>query len=221
MISNENLDYDHRFSIGKCHKMQDRMSKLLDEAALRDGGDMRVTVVGRKEFKISMEVHNSVLTNKSRFFIKKLGCNIGSKKGVRNSQRVLGLYGEKAMGVFTFVLRKSGDEWTAKQYSGDIDVDIEESFASTFEIQRKLVNAALAVDSSGAVQSSFSHVSPSSAVFQVIVGGAVLVGGGVAAAAVPAGGAAPAGEAPAAEKKEETVEEEEEDDDDLGLSLFD
>ncbi|XP_061372290.1 large ribosomal subunit protein P3-like [Gastrolobium bilobum] len=121
------------------------------------------------------------------------------------------------MGVFTFVLRKSGGEWTAKQHSGDI----EESSPSTFEIQRKLVKAALATDSSGAVQSSFSTVSPSSAVFQVVVGGAVFVGGGVAAAAAPAGGAASAGEAaPVAEKKEEKVEEEEEDDD-LGLSLFD
>lgn len=68
------------------------------------------------------------------------------------------------MGVFTFVLRKSGGEWAAKQLSGDI----EESSPDTFEIQRKLVKAALAADSSGAVQSSFSLVSPSSAVFQVL-----------------------------------------------------
>ncbi|XP_004504130.1 large ribosomal subunit protein P3z-like [Cicer arietinum] len=121
------------------------------------------------------------------------------------------------MGVFTFVLNKTGAEWSAKQYSGDIEA----SAASTFEIQRKLVNAALAVDSSGGVQSSFSPISPSSAVFQVIVGGAVFVGGGAAAAAAPAGGAAPAADAaPAAAKKEEKVEEEEEDDD-MGFSLFD
>ncbi|CAL5214362.1 unnamed protein product [Lathyrus oleraceus] len=120
------------------------------------------------------------------------------------------------MGVFTFVLNKTGAEWSAKQHSGDIEA----SAASTFEIQRKLVQAALAVDSSGGVQSSYSPVSPSSAVFQVIVGGAVFVGGGAAAAA-PAGGAAPAADAaPAASKKEEKVEEEEEDDD-MGFSLFD
>ncbi|XP_057433709.1 60S acidic ribosomal protein P3-like [Lotus japonicus] len=119
------------------------------------------------------------------------------------------------MGVFTFVLRKSGKEWKAKQFSGDI----QESSPSTFEIQRKLVKAVQATDSSGAVRTSYSLVSPSSAVFQVIVGGAVIIGGGVAAA--PAGGAAPASNAaPAAAKKEEKVEEEEEDDD-LGLSLFD
>ncbi|KAJ7979428.1 60S acidic ribosomal protein P3 [Quillaja saponaria] len=119
------------------------------------------------------------------------------------------------MGVFTFVLRSSGDEWTAKQYSGDIEA----SAPSTFELQRKLVQSVLASDSSGGVQSSFSYVTPSSAVFQVVVGGAVFVGGGVASASAPAGGAAPPAEAaPAAEKKEEV---EEEDDEDLGLSLFD
>ncbi|KEH20766.1 hypothetical protein MtrunA17_Chr8g0381531 [Medicago truncatula] len=119
------------------------------------------------------------------------------------------------MGVFTFVLNKTGAEWTAKQYSGDIEASAE----STFEIQRKLVQAALAVDSNGGVQSSYSPISPSSGVFQVVVGGAVFVGGGAAAAA-PAGGAAPADDAPAAAKKEEKVEEEEEDDD-MGFSLFD
>ncbi|XP_058735758.1 large ribosomal subunit protein P3-like [Vicia villosa] len=118
------------------------------------------------------------------------------------------------MGVFTFVLNKTGAEWSAKQHSGDIEA----SAGSTFEIQRELVKAALAVDS-GSVQSSYSPISPSSAVFQVIVGGAVFVGGGAAAAA-PAGGAAPAADAPAASKKEEKVEEEEEDDD-MGFSLFD
>ncbi|KAI4335390.1 hypothetical protein L6164_014036 [Bauhinia variegata] len=120
------------------------------------------------------------------------------------------------MGVFTFVLRNSDGEWTAKQLSGDIEA----SGSSVFGLQRTLVNAVLAVDCSGAVQSSFSTVSPSSAVFQVIVGGAVIAGGGVAAASAPAaGGAAPAAEAAPAKKKQEEVEEEE--DDDLGLSLFD
>nr|ACU19318.1 unknown [Glycine max] len=119
------------------------------------------------------------------------------------------------MGVFTFVVRKSGSEWSAKQHSGDIEASAD----STFDLQRKLVQAALAVDSSGGVQSSFSPVSPTSAVFRVIVGGAVFVGGGGAVAAAPAGGAAAADAAPAAEKKEEKVEEES--DDDMGLGLFD
>lgn len=67
------------------------------------------------------------------------------------------------MGVFTFVCKSSGSEWTAKQLTGDLEA----SAGSTFDLQRKLVNAALSSDSSGGVQSSFSMVSPSSAVFQV------------------------------------------------------
>ncbi|KAL1368090.1 uncharacterized protein [Arachis hypogaea] len=117
--------------------------------------------------------------------------------------------------VFTFVLRKSGAQWTVKQHSGDI----EDSASSTYDLQRKLVNAARAADSSGAVQSSFSFVSPSSAVFQVVVGGAVFVGGGAVTAAPAGGAAAESAAAPAAEKKEEKVEKEE--DEDFGMSLFD
>ncbi|KAI3440112.1 uncharacterized protein J3R85_003967 [Psidium guajava] len=119
------------------------------------------------------------------------------------------------MGVFTFVCRSSGGEWTAKQVSGDLEA----SAASTFELQRKLVQSAYATDSSGGVQSSFSLVTPSSAVFQVIIGGGGgggFIGGGAAAGA-PAG-AAPAAEAPPAEEKKE---EKEESDDDMGFSLFD
>ena len=67
------------------------------------------------------------------------------------------------MGVFTFVCRTSGHDWSAKQLSGDLEA----CAASTYELQRKLVQAALSTDSSGGVQSSFSLITPSSAVFQV------------------------------------------------------
>uniref|UniRef100_A0A5B7BX53 Putative 60S acidic ribosomal protein P3 n=1 Tax=Davidia involucrata TaxID=16924 RepID=A0A5B7BX53_DAVIN len=122
------------------------------------------------------------------------------------------------MGVFTFVCKSSGDDWTAKQLTGDLEA----SAGSTFELQRKLVQVALCSDSSGGVQSSFSYITPSSAVFQVIIGGGgggggFFGGGGAAAAAAPAGGA-PAAEAPPAEEKKE---EKEESDDDMGFSLFD
>ncbi|GAB4861082.1 hypothetical protein Ancab_040062 [Ancistrocladus abbreviatus] len=124
------------------------------------------------------------------------------------------------MGVFTFVCRKSGGDWSAKQLSGELEA----SAPSTFDLQRRLVQAALSTDSSGGVQSSFSFVTPSSAVFQVIVGGgggggAFIGGGGAAAAAAAPAGGAPAAEAPKEEKKVE--KEEESDDEDLGLSLFD
>ncbi|OAY81856.1 60S acidic ribosomal protein P3-1 [Ananas comosus] len=67
------------------------------------------------------------------------------------------------MGVFTFVCRNSGDEWSAKQVSGDLEA----SASSSYELQRRLVQAAVSADTSGGVQSSFSLVTPSSAVFQV------------------------------------------------------
>ncbi|KAI3443439.1 hypothetical protein Pfo_000104 [Paulownia fortunei] len=121
------------------------------------------------------------------------------------------------MGVFTFVCRGSGSEWSAKQLNGDLEA----SAGCTFDLQRKLVQAALSADSSGAVQSSFSYVTPSSAVFQVIVGGSVgggaFIGGGAAAAPAASGGGAAAEAPPAEEKKEEK----EESDDDMGFSLFD
>ena len=67
------------------------------------------------------------------------------------------------MGVFTFVCKSKGGEWTAKQHEGDLEA----SDSSTYDLQRKLVQTALSADSSGGVQSSFSLVSPTSAVFQV------------------------------------------------------
>ncbi|CAN1169617.1 60S acidic ribosomal protein P3-2 [Linum perenne] len=121
------------------------------------------------------------------------------------------------MGVFTFVCKSSGDEWTAKQITGDLEA----SAPSTFDLQRKLVQNVLATDSSGGVRSSFSLVSPSSAVFQVVVGGSV--GGGGFVSSGGGGGGAPAAaaaDAPAAEEKKKE-EEKEESDDDMGFSLFD
>ncbi|KAL6873652.1 hypothetical protein ACP4OV_013734 [Aristida adscensionis] len=120
------------------------------------------------------------------------------------------------MGVYTFVCRKSGDEWTAKQLSGELEA----SAATPYELQRRLVAAASAADSAAGVQSSFSMVSPSSAVFQVNIGGGgggmMMVSGGAAA-----GGAAASGGAAEAPKEEKKEEEKEESDDDMGFSLFD
>ncbi|WCJ42250.1 60S acidic ribosomal protein P3 [Euphorbia peplus] len=121
------------------------------------------------------------------------------------------------MGVYTFVCRSSGGEWSGKQIA---DGDLQASAPSTFDLQRKLVQTVLSSDCSGGVQSSFSLVTPSSGVFQVVIGGATgggfvaSSGGGAAAAPASAAAAAPAAE----EKKDEPAEES---DDDLGLSLFD
>ncbi|KAJ8616933.1 hypothetical protein MRB53_013119 [Persea americana] len=117
------------------------------------------------------------------------------------------------MGVFTFVCRSSGDEWSGKQLSGDLEA----SAPSTYDLQRRLVQAAVSTDSSGGIQSSFSMITPSSAVFQVIVGGSGAFIGG-AAAATGSSSSAPAAEATPVEEKKE---EKEESDDDMGFSLFD
>ena len=67
------------------------------------------------------------------------------------------------MGVYTFICKKSGKDWSAKQYEGEL----EGSADNTFDLQRSLVKTALSTGDCGAVQSSFSYVTPSSAVFQV------------------------------------------------------
>ncbi|GAB2236862.1 hypothetical protein Droror1_Dr00026744 [Drosera rotundifolia] len=124
------------------------------------------------------------------------------------------------MGVYTFVCRSAGGEWTAKQISGG---DLEATASSTFDLQRKLVYAAALIDSSVGVQSSFSLVTPSSAVFQVIIGGGggggFISGCGAVTAGAPTGGSA-AAEAPK-EEEEKNVEKEESDEEEFGLSLFD
>ncbi|KAJ1384042.1 hypothetical protein SESBI_42889 [Sesbania bispinosa] len=70
---------DAKFSDDRRRKMQDRVSKLLEEAPFLcgGGGDVRLTVVARDGFKVSMEVQKCVLADKSRFFAEKLRCDSG------------------------------------------------------------------------------------------------------------------------------------------------
>jgi large subunit ribosomal protein LP1 len=122
---------------------------------------------------------------------------------------------EEEMGVFSFVCKSKGGEWTAKQHEGDLEA----SASSTYDLQRKLVQTALSADSSGGVQSSFSLVSPTSAVFVVVIGGGG--GGGFAAGGGAAAGGGGGGEAAAATKEEEKKKEEsEEEEGDFGFDLF-
>lgn len=69
------MSEEHKFSDDKRRKAQDRLSRLLREPALREGGDVRLTVVGRDGLRVSMEVRRSVLADKSRFFAEKLRCD--------------------------------------------------------------------------------------------------------------------------------------------------
>lgn len=67
------------------------------------------------------------------------------------------------MAVFTFIVHHTSGTWTAKQHSGDL----ESSAATTWELSRKLTQLALQSAGSGAVSSSFSLITPTSAVAQV------------------------------------------------------
>lgn len=127
------------------------------------------------------------------------------------------------MAVFTFTVRQTDGTWTAKQHGGGVGA-LEASSASTLELQRKLTSLALTSAGTGAVSSSFTLITPTSAIAQVIVtGGGVSVG-----SALPAsGGAAAAAVVPPAEAPPEVDKEEEEDSDDdnigdiFGPSLWD
>ena len=69
------MSEEHKFSDEKRRNTHDRVSRLLDEPALRSAsGDVRLTVVGRDGFRVSMEVRKTVLADKSRFFADKLRC---------------------------------------------------------------------------------------------------------------------------------------------------
>ncbi|GER47296.1 60S acidic ribosomal protein P3 [Striga asiatica] len=110
------------------------------------------------------------------------------------------------MGVFTFVCRETDGAWSAKQLNGDLHASADERF----DLERKLVHA---VGSSGAVQSSFSYVTPSSGVFQVIVGGAAFTPEASSGDVVA--------EKEDKDKEKEKDEEIEEEEDDLIINIFD
>lgn len=87
---------DSKLSGDNRRKMQERVSKLLEELPFNGrngngsgngGGDVRVTVVGRDGFKVSMEVEKRVLLEKSRFFAEKIrGCESGVSHSVEISE---------------------------------------------------------------------------------------------------------------------------------------
>ncbi|XP_061361840.1 BTB/POZ domain-containing protein At5g60050 [Gastrolobium bilobum] len=85
MMSEEHTR-ESKFSDDKRRKMQDRVLKLLDEEPFRGGGgDVKLTVVSRDGFKVSMDVHKRVLADKSRFFAEKLRCESGLSHSVEIS----------------------------------------------------------------------------------------------------------------------------------------
>lgn len=83
-MMSEEQNRDTKISDERRRKMQDRVWKLLDEAAF-GGGDVKLTVVGKDGFKVSMEVQKSVLADKSRFFAEKFRCDNGMSHSVEIS----------------------------------------------------------------------------------------------------------------------------------------
>ncbi|XAR60509.1 hypothetical protein NMG60_11033922 [Bertholletia excelsa] len=65
-------------SIETRHKLQERVSKVLETAPFRNPGnwggfgDVKLTISGRDGFRVSMDVHRRVLADRSRFFAEKL-----------------------------------------------------------------------------------------------------------------------------------------------------
>lgn len=77
-MMSEEQHRESKLSDDKRLKARDRVSKLLAEAPFRNSaGDVRLAVVGRDGFRVSMDVHKSVLAEKSRFFAEKLGGDRG------------------------------------------------------------------------------------------------------------------------------------------------
>ncbi|KAI4334462.1 hypothetical protein L6164_019155 [Bauhinia variegata] len=89
-MMSEEQHRESKLSDGKRRKVQDRLAKLLDEAPFLDPkwggiGDVRLTVVSRDGFRVSMDVHKSVLAKKSRFFAEKLQRDRGVSHSVEIS----------------------------------------------------------------------------------------------------------------------------------------
>jgi hypothetical protein len=74
MSEDHQLTPNAKLSDEKHRKMQDRIKKLLEEAPF-NGGDVKLTVIGKEGLKVSMDVKKSVLADKSRFFAEKLRGN--------------------------------------------------------------------------------------------------------------------------------------------------
>ncbi|PNX59302.1 BTB/POZ domain plant protein, partial [Trifolium pratense] len=85
-MMSEDHNPNTKLSDDKRRKMQDRIKKLLEEAPF-NGGDVKLTVVGKEGLKVSMDVKKSVLADKSRFFAEKLRGN-GNGNGMSHSVEI-------------------------------------------------------------------------------------------------------------------------------------
>ncbi len=73
------------------------------------------------------------------------------------------------MPTFTFICKESDGSWAAERYTSKDDQEkLSAEAASTSELQSTLRNLALSSGGAGAVQTSFSFITPQSAIFQVL-----------------------------------------------------
>lgn len=89
-MMSEEQHREFRLSDDKRRKLHERVEKLLDDAQLRtasssSSGDVSLTVVARDGFRVTMDVHKSVLSSKSRFFAEKLRLERGISHSVEIS----------------------------------------------------------------------------------------------------------------------------------------
>lgn len=76
-MMSEEQNRESRHSDAARRKLQDQVARVLADAPFRDPawgefGDVKLTVVSRDEFKVSMDVHRRILVEQSRFFAEKL-----------------------------------------------------------------------------------------------------------------------------------------------------
>lgn len=112
-MMSEEQSRESKFSDDKRRKLHDRVWKLLDEAPFGNPesegsfGDVKLTVVAKDGFRVSMDVHKSVLASKSRFFAEKLD----HERGVSHSVEIsdcddVEIYVETVVLMYSEDLRK-------------------------------------------------------------------------------------------------------------------
>lgn len=90
-MMSEEQQRESRNSDESRRKLQERVSRVLSEAPFRNPnwggspGDVKLTVVSRDGFSVSMDVHRAVLSDQSRFFSEKFGRDRGMSHSVEIS----------------------------------------------------------------------------------------------------------------------------------------
>ena len=71
------------------------------------------------------------------------------------------------MVAFTFILREKKGSWSGTRFAEE-EGELEADASSSYDLQQKLYQLALEASSGGGVRTSYSTISPHSAVYQVL-----------------------------------------------------